>query len=75
MTDALLHLMGLASIGAGHRQGLGKYLLAAFGIGAYHMTRLKHQCRMVTKPFRALDFTETVAVQRCRALTAAGADG
>ena len=57
MTDALLHLMGLASIGVGHCQGLGKYLLVAFGIGAYHVTRLKHQCCMVTKPFRALDFT------------------
>ena len=74
MADALLYLMGLASIGTGHRQGLGKYLLVAFGIGAYHVTRLKHQCRMVPKPFRALDFTQTVAVQRCRPLTAARAD-
>ncbi len=75
MADALLYLMGLASIGTGHRKGLGKYLLVAFGIGAYHVTRLKHQCRMVSKPFRALDFTQTVAVKRCRPLTAARADG
>ena len=44
MADALLDLMGLASIGTGHRQGLGKYLPVAFGIGAYHVSRLKHQC-------------------------------
>ena len=75
MADAFLYLMGLSSVGAGHRQGLGKYLLVAFGIGAYHVTRLKHQSCMVTKPFRALDFTQAVAMQSCRPLTAAGADG
>ena len=30
---------------------------------------------MVTKPFRALDLTQAVAVQRARALAAAWADG
>ena len=74
MTDALLHLIGMAPVGAGHCQRLGKYLTLTPGVGTYHVAGLQDQRGVMAKPLRTLDLAQAVSVDRRCALATVGAD-
>ena len=62
MTDTVLNLVCMTSIGMRHLQRLGENLPLAVGTGTCEMTCLKNQHRMMTKPLRTLNLTQSVAV-------------
>ena len=70
MADAILNLMGMAPIGMRHRQRLGKELLPAVLVRAYHVARLQYQHGVMAKPLRTLYLAQTVAVYCRRRLPA-----
>jgi hypothetical protein len=64
--------MGMPPIKVRHRKRLGKELLSAVLVRAYHVARLQYQRSVMAKPLRTLYLAQTVAVYCRRRLSAAG---
>ena len=64
MADTVLYIIGMATVGMCHPQRFGEDFLLTISVRTYHVAGLQYQRGVVTKPFRTLNLTITVAVYR-----------